>query len=101
MTARDWQNIGLSALLLAVAACLPLTGDAYLLTIGVTVAMYTVLATSWALFSGPTHYISLATAAFFGLGTYTTALGIENGMNYWLTLPLGDVKAVRRMLPYS
>lgn len=91
MSARDWQNLVLSAALLAVAACLPLTGDAYLLTIGVTVAMYTVLATSWALFSGPTHYISLATAAFFGLGTYTTALGIEYGFDYWATLPVAAV----------
>ena len=92
MTVRDWQTLALSALLLAAAACLPLTGDAYLLTIGITVAMYAVLATSWALFSGPTHYISLATAAFFGIGTYTTALGIENGMNYWLTLPVAAVR---------
>ena len=91
MTARDWQNVAITAVLLAAAACLPLTGDAYLLTIGVTIAMYTVLSTSWALFSGPTHYISLATAAFFGLGTYTTALGIENGLNYWLTLPIAAV----------
>lgn len=91
MRARDWQSIALSAVLLAVAACLPLTGDAYHLTIGVTIAMYTVLATSWALFSGPTHYISLATAAFFGLGTYTTALGIEYGLNYWVTLPIAAV----------
>lgn len=91
MTNRDWQAISFSAVLIAAAACLPLLGDAYLLTIGVTVAMYAVLATSWALFSGPTHYISLATAAFFGLGTYTTALGIENGMNYWATLPLAAI----------
>ncbi len=91
MTARDWQNIALSVLLLGAAACLPLFGDAYILTIGVTIAMYTVLATSWALFSGPTHYISLSTAAFFGLGTYTTALGIENGLSYWATLPLAAI----------
>jgi branched-chain amino acid transport system permease protein len=38
--------------------------------------MYTVLATSWALFSGPTHYISLATAAFYGIGAYVVAGGI-------------------------
>lgn len=91
MSTRDWQNIIVSALLLAIAACLPLTGDAYLLTLGVNIAMYGVLATSWALFSGPTHYISLATAAFFGLGAYTTALGIENGLTYWSTLPLSAV----------
>lgn len=88
MSTRDWQAILLSAALLAVAACLPLLGDAFLLTLGITIAMYTVLATSWALFSGPTHYISLATAAFFGLGTYTTAIGIENGLSYWATLPI-------------
>ena len=35
--------------------------------------MFTVLATSWTLFSGPTNYISLATAAFFGIGMYTVA----------------------------
>ena len=32
------------------------------------------LATAWALFSGPTHYISLATVAFFGIGAYTVAV---------------------------
>ena len=36
--------------------------------------MYAVLATSWALFSGPTHYISLATAAFYGVGAYVVAI---------------------------
>ena len=36
--------------------------------------MYVVLAVSWALFSGPTGYISLATAAFFGVGIYTMAV---------------------------
>jgi branched-chain amino acid transport system permease protein len=48
----------------------------YLLSLGVSVAMYTVLATSWALFSGPTHYISLATAAFYGIGAYVVAAGV-------------------------
>ncbi len=91
MSGRDWQNIVVSAVLLAVAACLPLLGDAYYLAIGITIAMYAVLATSWALFSGPTHYVSLATAAFFGLGTYTAAIGIETGMSYWLTLPVAAV----------
>jgi branched-chain amino acid transport system permease protein len=33
-----------------------------------------VLATAWALFSGPTRYISLATTAFFGIGAYTVAV---------------------------
>jgi branched-chain amino acid transport system permease protein len=34
------------------------------------------LASAWALFSGPTGYLSLATAAFFGLGAYAAALTV-------------------------
>ena len=32
------------------------------------------LAVAWAIFSGPTRYLSLATGAFFGAGAYTTAM---------------------------
>jgi branched-chain amino acid transport system permease protein len=56
---------------------LPLVDSGYWLSLGVSFAMYAVLATSWALFSGPTHYISLATAAFFGIGMYVVGLGVE------------------------
>jgi len=76
MNEVEMRNILLAMAGLGVAAMLPLTGSGYLLSIGVSIAMYTVLATSWALFSGPTHYISLATAAFFGLGV--VALGIDH-----------------------
>ena len=36
--------------------------------------MWTVLAVSWAMFSGATGYMSLAPAAFLGMGIYSTAL---------------------------
>jgi branched-chain amino acid transport system permease protein len=52
--------------------------------------MFTVLATSWALFSGPTHYISLATAAFYGLGAYVVAAGIGT-LPYWILVALAGV----------
>jgi branched-chain amino acid transport system permease protein len=39
----------------------------------ITIFMYITLAMSWAIFSGPTGYISLAPAAFFGVGIYTSA----------------------------
>jgi branched-chain amino acid transport system permease protein len=77
MSGGELRNMLLAAIGLGLAALLPMSGNGYLLSVGVTVAMYTVLATSWALFSGPTHYISLATAAFFGLGTYVVAIGID------------------------
>lgn len=35
--------------------------------------MYLILTVSWATFSGTTNYISLASAAFFGIGMYVTA----------------------------
>jgi len=36
--------------------------------------MYIILTVSWAIFSGPTGYTSLASAAFFGVGIYTSAI---------------------------
>lgn len=76
MTRREAVYLALITAGFALLACLPLLGDSYVLTLGVGIAMYTVLATSWALFSGPTHYISLATAAFYGIGAYVVAAGI-------------------------
>ncbi|MFY0663197.1 MAG: branched-chain amino acid ABC transporter permease [Natronospirillum sp.] len=78
MTRRE-ITIGLLALIaFALLAFVPsLSNSASLLSLMVPIAMYTVLATSWALFSGPTHYISLATAAFYGIGTYILATGID------------------------
>jgi branched-chain amino acid transport system permease protein len=63
------------AALLVVMAVLPIAvpGD-YLLSYGINLLQYGTLATAWALFSGPTRYISLATTAFFGIGAYTVAV---------------------------
>jgi branched-chain amino acid transport system permease protein len=77
VTARETRTLILALAAFALLACLPLARHGYLLSLGVGIAMYTVLATSWALFSGPTHYISLATAAFYGIGAYVVAAGID------------------------
>jgi len=77
LTRKEKRNLVITILIFAIAALLPLTGSGYWVAIGVTIAMYAVLATSWALFSGPTHYISLASAAFFGIGMYVVAGLIE------------------------
>jgi len=71
-------RIGIAGAAIAgLAALLPLFDQAYYLSLGVNVMMYAALCTAWSLFSGPTHYVSLATAAFFGLGTYSVALWID------------------------
>lgn len=54
-------------------APLPLVLDAYWQSLAINILMYVALATAWALFSGPTRYVSLATVAFFGLGAYCMA----------------------------
>lgn len=77
MNAVEKRALALTALAFAGAALLPLADSGYWLSLGVSFAMYAVLATSWTLFSGPTHYISLATAAFFGIGMYIVGGGVE------------------------
>jgi len=57
----------------AVLAALPLGLSAYGVSTGIVYFANVALATAWALFSGPTRYISLATAAFVGVGMYTVA----------------------------
>ncbi|MGJ5002808.1 ABC transporter permease subunit [Bradyrhizobium sp. HKCCYLRH2060] len=57
----------------AAAVTLPLYANGYYLALGISILYFTVLATAWAMFSGPTRYVSLATAAFFGIGAYTAA----------------------------
>lgn len=77
MTGREKRIAALCVAAFIALVFLPWLGDAYVLTLSISIAMYTVLATSWALFSGPTRYISLATGAFYGMGAYVVASGIE------------------------
>lgn len=72
---RDWTL--LAGLTLA-AALLPGIASAFLLSLALTCLMYVALASSWSLFCGTTRYLSLATAAFFGIGAYTSALVLES-----------------------
>jgi branched-chain amino acid transport system permease protein len=66
--------LGLLFLILLLLAFLPLYGSTYLIILLTAIFMYIVLTVSWVVFSGPTGYISLATAAFFGVGIYTSAV---------------------------
>jgi branched-chain amino acid transport system permease protein len=63
----------ISLILLILLATLPLYGSSYNVILITAIIMYTILTVSWAFFTGPTGYLSLATAAFFGVGIYTTA----------------------------
>lgn len=78
MKASTVQELIIAAILAFLAALWPLVVDIYWLGVGVDVMMYVALATSWVLFSGPTHYISLATAAFFGIGGFLVGSGMSD-----------------------
>ena len=65
------------ALLVAALAVVPWFVSDYGLGFMINLMCYLVLTVAWALFSGTTRYVSLATAAFFGLGAYTVAMLVK------------------------
>jgi branched-chain amino acid transport system permease protein len=77
ITAREWRTLLISVLLFIAASLVPVVFDGYILQVCISIVMYAAFATSWLLFSGPTNYIALSTAAFFGIGMYVTAIGID------------------------
>ena len=60
------------------ALAVPSFGSEFAVSLALTCLMYVALSSSWALFCGSTRYLSLATAAFFGIGAYTSALTLEH-----------------------
>jgi branched-chain amino acid transport system permease protein len=65
------------AVLVAALAAVPWLVSDYGLGFMINLMCYIVLTVAWALFSGTTRYVSLATAAFFGLGAYSVAMLIK------------------------
>ena len=74
------HNIAFWAIFAGVVALLAFMGDSYWLRIGTTVALYAALASSWNIIGGFTGYPSFATAAFFGLGAYASAIAQLHGV---------------------
>jgi branched-chain amino acid transport system permease protein len=74
MSGRTLVFIAGAAILVVLLAFVPSVTNGYQLSLAINIMNYTVLATAWTLFSGPTRYVSLATVAFFGIGAYTVAV---------------------------
>ena len=68
-----WVPI-VGAVLLLLLAGVPYALPGYTVVLVYTILMYIILTVSWVIFSAPTGYISLAPAAFFGVGVYTSAV---------------------------
>lgn len=71
------------------ALAVPAWGSDFAVSMALTCLMYVALATSWTLFCGTTRYLSLATAAFFGIGAYGAALTLEQGLPWPAVIALG------------
>ncbi len=73
-TSRQLLAGGSVLALLAVCWTLPLYASIYAEMLLGTIFMHIIMTISWTIFSGPTGYISLAPAAFFGVGIYISAV---------------------------
>lgn len=74
-TSKRFLIPGIIALLLLIAlVTLPIYGSLYNIILITAILMYIIITVSWVMFSGSTGYLSLATAAFFGIGIYTSAI---------------------------
>jgi branched-chain amino acid transport system permease protein len=65
---------GIPLVVVILLCFLPEYGAGYLVTRFSYFLMYIILAVAWTIFSGTTGYISLASAAFFGVGIYAAAI---------------------------
>ena len=74
------RNLAIMISLIIFLSTLPLYASPYLIGLVIAIFMYAILGVSWSIFSGYTGYISVATAAFFGIGSYVAVIG-------WPTLP--------------
>jgi len=71
---RSLVSGSITLVLLFLLATFPLYSRGYTVVLLSSIFMYVVITVSWAMFSGPTGYISLASAAFFGVGIYASAI---------------------------
>jgi branched-chain amino acid transport system permease protein len=71
---NDILYLGLLLAAFVVVGLVPTMTQGYAVTFLTDILRYAVLALAWAIFSGFTGYMSLATAAFYGLGFYIAAV---------------------------
>ncbi len=94
------RAVGLLVLAAFVLAFPSVAPDAFILSVGVVIMSYAVLATSWNFVGGLTGYISLGHASYSGLGAYATALlVIHTDLNAWVAMLLGGLVVAALAVP--
>jgi branched-chain amino acid transport system permease protein len=71
---KNLWTLAVFAAVAAILALVPWVASSYMVSFLLLMFANIALATAWSFFSGATRYISLATAAFFGIGIYTLAI---------------------------
>jgi branched-chain amino acid transport system permease protein len=71
---KNLRTLAVFAAVAAILALVPWVASSYMVSFLLLMFANIALATAWSFFSGTTRYISLATAAFFGIGIYTLAI---------------------------
>jgi branched-chain amino acid transport system permease protein len=74
ITRKSFYSWGLAVLIIVLLALLPVYGSIYTMILMTSIIMYAALTVSWVMFSGPTGNVSLAPAAFMGIGIYAAAV---------------------------
>ncbi len=82
------------ALTLLVLSVYPLWATGYGVRVMLQLFMWIALAQSWNLISGLTGYVSFGHVAFFGMGSYTTAILVVQGVAWPLAAVAGGAMAV-------
>ena len=86
---RKWFSPVIMTVLLLLLVALPAyVSSGYTVILITNILMYVILTLSWAIFSGPTGYISLAPAAFFGVGVYASAI-LSSDLPLMIVVPIG------------
>ncbi|MDZ5622108.1 branched-chain amino acid ABC transporter permease [Nocardioides sp. HM23] len=84
--------VGLLVLAGAILSFPSMAANPFILSVGVVIMSYAVLATGWNFMGGLTGYMSLGHAAYSGLGGYATGLLIiETGWDPWVALVGGSL----------
>jgi branched-chain amino acid transport system permease protein len=71
---NDIFNLGFALVAVLVVGLVPTMTQGYTVTLLTDIMRYAILTMGWLIFSGPTSYMSLATAAFYGIGFYAAAV---------------------------
>ena len=92
---NPYINLGVLALVVTLLCLLPLMTTPYYIRVATGVAMWAGLALSWNVICGYAGYISFGHVAFFGIGSYATAILMQPDYdwNFWATLPVAAVVA--------